>query len=142
LTIRLTRHTPALGSSGGRHIIPEGSRGQYCFYQGISFFILQICSRVTPDKLSILHHRLQIQGQEDNKQAGVGVQTRALHIRRSPWGRLVGFGGAGRGEMSGSPCQNTEEEVQSSARRTPLWTNTMSLAQTILESSFCFTGKG
>jgi hypothetical protein len=28
LTFRLTRHTPALGSSGGRHRIPEGSRGQ------------------------------------------------------------------------------------------------------------------
>jgi hypothetical protein len=27
-TFRLAKHTPALGSSGGRHRIPEGSRGR------------------------------------------------------------------------------------------------------------------
>jgi hypothetical protein len=32
----LTRHTPALGSSGGRHKNPEGSRGQY-LGEGIGF---------------------------------------------------------------------------------------------------------
>jgi hypothetical protein len=31
---RLTKHTPALGSSGGRHRIPEGSRGRLDLHEG------------------------------------------------------------------------------------------------------------
>jgi hypothetical protein len=57
-TFRLTRHTPALGSSGGRHRIPEGSKGQEILYPDL--FFSQSCSAIVRPKLRPLTASVQV----------------------------------------------------------------------------------